>query len=368
MYLDMAHAAFAQVVTFRRQGTPGWASVQMNLGLSSVSRDHGNQEHIEEAILCCKSAMTVWTRGVYPLKWAKTQMNLGSACKTRGLVRSEEKEAAEDFRLAAACHTAALKIFTDHGCESDCQGCRLNLQNVEDAPQSRKARKASFWHHFAKADARNLEERAFMEDLEAAPATLRAQLQEAMAAPEANRSHIEALVLELQHVSAASRTCDIEPVPPAPAADQPAANATTEIAVLLKGLVGAAHHNGKQATVLRFDSSRFVLQLQDADGTKLRVRSANIEVTAVPVGLAVEVGGLVCDGQHNDKRGTVVGGPHPKTGRYEVQLEHTYGRLRPLWLKPTNLRLLEDSGEPTPEPEPGPEPGQRQRQRQSLGL
>eukprot|EP01051_Picozoa_sp_SAG22_P033745 SAG22_NODE_14934_length_361_cov_0.961832_1_plen_109_part_01 len=91
---------------------------------------------------------------------------------------------------------------------------------------------------------------------------------------------------------------------------------------MLKGLVGAAQHNGKRAAVLRFleDRGRFVLRLE-SDGSTLNVKPANVEVVAVPVGLAVEVGGLVGAAEHNGKRGTVVGGPDPKTGRYRVRLD-----------------------------------------------
>jgi hypothetical protein len=124
--------------------------------------------------------------------------------------------------------------------------------------------------------------------------------------------------------------------------------------VLLKGLVGAAQHNGQQAAVLRFDAGRgrFVLRLQDADGTQLRAKLANIEVVAVLVGLAVEVGGLVGAAEHNGKRGTVVGGPDPKTGRNRVRLDGGGdsdggggGGGKPLGLKPANLRLLELEGQ-----------------------
>ena len=77
------------------------------------------------------------------------------------------------------------------------------------------------------------------------------------------------------------------------------------------------------------------------------MRPANVEVLAVSVGLEVEVGGLVGAAEHNGKRGVVVRGADPATGRYRVRLNASEasgsgGRAaKPLALKPANLRLLE---------------------------
>eukprot|EP01051_Picozoa_sp_SAG22_P010265 SAG22_NODE_912_length_6534_cov_2.967211_2_plen_224_part_00 len=130
------------------------------------------------------------------------------------------------------------------------------------------------------------------------------------------------------------------------------AAAAATVVVVLKGLVGAAQHNGKRAAVLGFleDRDRFELHLE-SDGNTLNVKPANIEVVAVPVGLAVGVGGLVGAVQHNGMRGTVVGGLDPKTGRYTVRLDSSDdnggGGVRPLGLKPGNLRLLEEQEKAT---------------------
>ena len=123
--------------------------------------------------------------------------------------------------------------------------------------------------------------------------------------------------------------------------------------VVLKGLVGAPHLNGKRASVLNFaaDRGRFVLRLE-ADGKELNVKPANVEVAAVPIGLAVDVGGLVGTAQHNGKRGKVVSGPDPSSGRYNVRLDGGANGGRPLGLLPANLRLLGPEGlEPEPEQE-----------------
>ena len=123
--------------------------------------------------------------------------------------------------------------------------------------------------------------------------------------------------------------------------------------VVLKGLVGGAEHNGKRASVLDFvaDRGRFKVQLLEAGGgQQLRVKPANIEVVAVPVGLAVGVGGLVGAAQHNGKRGTVASRPDPISGRYKVRLDGGGNGGRPLGLLPANLRLLGPEGlEPEPE-------------------
>ena len=68
------------------------------------------------------------------------------------------------------------------------------------------------------------------------------------------------------------------------------------------------------------------------------------EVVAVPVGLAVGVGGLVGAAQHNGKRGTVASKPDPSSGRYKVRLDGAGNGGRPLGLLPANLRLLVSEG------------------------
>jgi hypothetical protein len=129
---------------------------------------------------------------------------------------------------------------------------------------------------------------------------------------------------------------------PAPAAaPTPTAQAAV---VVLKGLVGAAVHNGKRATVLGFaaDRGRFTVELQGANGggaarRQLSVKPQNVELASVPAKVVVGVGGLVGAAEHNGKRGTVVGGPDAETGRYTVRLEEG----GTLGLKLQNLRLVD---------------------------
>ena len=63
-----------------------------------------------------------------------------------------------------------------------------------------------------------------------------------------------------------------------------------------------------------------------------------MEVVTVLVGLAERVDGLVGAAQHNDKRGTMVSGPDPATGRYNVQLDNAETGVKALRLKPANLK------------------------------
>jgi tetratricopeptide (TPR) repeat protein len=134
-----------------------------------------------------------------------------------------------------------------------------------------------------------------------------------------------------------------------------AAVAPVQPVVALRGLIGAARHNGKRGVVVgsAVHSGRFTVRLAGDDGTLLRVKPANLEVVTVPVGTAVEVGGLVGAAQHNSKWGTVVGGLDLQTGRYKVRLDT--GHEQPLGLKPANLRLLIEGAGPTDAAEPAPE-------------
>jgi hypothetical protein len=72
------------------------------------------------------------------------------------------------------------------------------------------------------------------------------------------------------------------------------------------GLVGAPEHNGQRAAVRRHLPAKgwFELELLES-GKQMDVKPANFELVAVPVGLAVEVHGLVETAEHNGKKGVV---------------------------------------------------------------
>jgi ankyrin repeat protein len=119
---------------------------------------------------------------------------------------------------------------------------------------------------------------------------------------------------------------------------------------VVRGLVGAAEHNGQRAAVRRHlpTKGRFELELL-ASGQKISVKPANFELLIVLVGLAVEVRGLVGTAEHNGKRG-VVESRVGENGRCGVRLP---GRAPPLGLKPANLQLANQAVALEPEPAGG---------------
>jgi hypothetical protein len=83
-------------------------------------------------------------------------------------------------------------------------------------------------------------------------------------------------------------------------AEQPPVGAVAQI----YGLLGAPEHNGQRAAVRRHlpAKGRFELELLES-GKRMDVKPANFELVAVPVGLAVEVHGLVGAAEHNGLNG-----------------------------------------------------------------
>jgi hypothetical protein len=85
-------------------------------------------------------------------------------------------------------------------------------------------------------------------------------------------------------------------------ANDPLAGAVAQV----HGLVGARKHNGQCAAVREHlpAKARYELELHES-GQKISVKPANFELVIVPVGLAVEVQGLVGAAEHNGKHGVV---------------------------------------------------------------
>ena len=110
--------------------------------------------------------------------------------------------------------------------------------------------------------------------------------------------------------------------------------------VIPMGVVGVAQHNGKEGALLGYDGGkgRFTVVLRG--GTQLAVKPGNVVLAALGVGAAVAVCGLQGAPQHNGKRGVVVQGLDPKSGRYAVQLNGE-AKDSALGLKLGNLQLAE---------------------------
>jgi hypothetical protein len=104
---------------------------------------------------------------------------------------------------------------------------------------------------------------------------------------------------------------------------------------VVRGLVGAAEHNSQRAAVRRYlpATGRFELELLES-GQNIDVKPANFELVVVPVGLAVEVHGLVGAAEHNGKQGVVESRVGVGLGRI-VALHHP--PTHPLHTRITNI-------------------------------
>jgi ankyrin repeat protein len=122
-----------------------------------------------------------------------------------------------------------------------------------------------------------------------------------------------------------------------------AKNPLSGVVAELRGLVSAPEHNGQRAAVRCHlpAKGRFELELLwTYPNQTISVKPANIELVVVPVGLPVQVHGLVGAAEHNGKQG-VVESRVGENGRCGVRLP---GRAKPLGLKPANLALYVNVG------------------------
>jgi tetratricopeptide (TPR) repeat protein len=74
---------------------------------SDFSRLREKEAHIELAIACYKEALKVRTFEKFPLQYASTQNNLGTAYWMLAELRNKEA----DLGMAIGCYRAALKIY-----------------------------------------------------------------------------------------------------------------------------------------------------------------------------------------------------------------------------------------------------------------
>ena len=85
-----------------------WATTQNNLGTAYSDRIRGDKaENLENAIAAYEQALEVRTRTDFPVDWAMTQNNLGNAYRHR--IRGDK---AENLENAIAAYEQALEVYT----------------------------------------------------------------------------------------------------------------------------------------------------------------------------------------------------------------------------------------------------------------
>ena len=109
--LALAVSAFREALTVRtKQALPqDWAGTQNNLGnalrvqASRLPANHpGRKDLLTQAMDVYRAALTVYSQAVFPINWARTQMNLAEACVLL-----------PDDRCAADGFAAALQVVPD---------------------------------------------------------------------------------------------------------------------------------------------------------------------------------------------------------------------------------------------------------------
>jgi CHAT domain-containing protein len=107
---EIAIAGYESILQlFTREAFPvDWAMTQNNLGSAYQNRILGERsQNLELAIAAYKLALEVRTREAFPVDWATTQNNLGSAYLYRIL-----GERSQNLELAIAAYELALEVYT----------------------------------------------------------------------------------------------------------------------------------------------------------------------------------------------------------------------------------------------------------------
>ncbi|MFK0733931.1 MAG: CHAT domain-containing protein, partial [Gloeotrichia echinulata HAB0833] len=123
--LEKAIAAYqAALEVYTREAFPvEWASTQNNLGTAYRDRILGERaDNLEKAIATYSAALQVYTRESFPYHWALTQNNLGTAYRER---ISGEK--ADNIEIAIAAYQAALQVRTREDLPYDWAATQNNL-------------------------------------------------------------------------------------------------------------------------------------------------------------------------------------------------------------------------------------------------
>ncbi|NER39108.1 MAG: SEL1-like repeat protein [Oscillatoria sp. SIO1A7] len=126
--IEIAIACYEAVLeVFSREAFPlDWATTQNNLGTAYHYRIRGERaENLEIAIACYREALKVYTREAFLQDWATTQNNLGLAYSDRII-----GERAENIEIAIACYREALKVYSPEAFPQDWAMIQNNLGNA----------------------------------------------------------------------------------------------------------------------------------------------------------------------------------------------------------------------------------------------
>jgi CHAT domain-containing protein len=103
-----------------------WATTQNNLGSAYLDRILGDfAQNIETAIDAYTQALSVRTQSAFPVDWAQTQNNLGNAYHNR--IRGDK---AQNIETAIAAYTHALSVSTQSAFPVDWATTQNNLGNA----------------------------------------------------------------------------------------------------------------------------------------------------------------------------------------------------------------------------------------------
>jgi CHAT domain-containing protein len=123
--LEIAIECYEQALSvYTREVYPErWAMTHNNLAAAYQSRIRGGRAaNLELAIECSQLALSVYTLDAYPKQWAGTQNNLAVAYSDR--IRGER---AANLELAIECYKQALSVYTREAYPEDWAKTQMNL-------------------------------------------------------------------------------------------------------------------------------------------------------------------------------------------------------------------------------------------------
>ncbi|MCU0542905.1 MAG: CHAT domain-containing protein [Oscillatoriaceae cyanobacterium Prado104] len=123
MEIAIAGYEIAMNVYTREDFPVDWAMTQINLGTAYSKRIQGEKaENIEQAIAACDRALTVLTSEDFPVEWAMTQHNLGNAYNNRIIGEKDSNQ-----ELAIAAYNQAITVLNRENFPIDWAMIQINL-------------------------------------------------------------------------------------------------------------------------------------------------------------------------------------------------------------------------------------------------